>query len=62
VDEANEAPGRSGNDEARGVTVDGSGNIYIVGETESDLDGNANAGAGTYDILLVKYSPDGVKQ
>jgi hypothetical protein len=52
--------GTSGDDEGYGVAVDGSGNIYIAGITNGNLDGNTNAGG--YDTFWARYSPDGVKQ
>ena len=52
--------GTSTIDFAYGVAVDGSGNVYITGETSGDLDGNSNTGMN--DIFLVKYDPAGVKQ
>ena len=48
------------NDFGLGVTVDASGNIYVVGGTSGNLDGNVSAGAS--DMFLVKYSSSGVKQ
>jgi len=47
-------------DKAQGVATDTSGNIYIVGGTGGDLDGNSNSGLG--DIFLVKYNNSGIKQ
>ena len=47
--------GGTGFDDAQGITVDGSGNVYITGRTSS-------AGSGSYDILIVKYNIDGVIQ
>ncbi len=43
-----------------GVSVDGSGNVYVAGDTYGDLDGNTNAGLG--DMFLVKYDTGGNKQ
>jgi len=42
------------------VTIDGSGNIYVTGNTDSGRDGNTNA--GERDIFLMKVGPDGTKQ
>ena len=51
--------GTSLDDEAYGVAVDGSRNIYVTGYTYGGLDGNANAGGS--DLFLTKYAPDGTK-
>ena len=47
-------------DSGDSVTTDSSGNIYVTGNTEGDLDGNTSSGGK--DIFLVKYNSDGVKQ
>ena len=52
--------GTSSADYGKGVTIDSSDNIYVTGSTDGGLDGNTNS--GNYDIFLVKYSSDGVKQ
>ena len=52
--------GTSGNDQANGVAVDSSGNVYAAGFTGGDLDGNTNSGG--QDLFVVKYNSDGVKQ
>ena len=49
--------GTSGQDESLGVTIGGSGGIYITGLTYGDLDGNSNAGEG--DAFLTKYDAEG---
>jgi hypothetical protein len=46
-------------DEARGVAVDGSGNVFISGMTRGGLDGNTNAGG--QDLFLIKYDADGTR-
>ena len=51
--------GSSGTDDAEGITVDGSGNIYITGRTYGDLAG-PNQGAG--DAFIVKYDSGGTLQ
>ena len=43
-----------------GVTVDSSDNIYVTGTTYGGLDGNTNS--GNFDIFLMKFNSDGVKQ
>jgi len=53
--------GGTGNESGSGVAVDGSGNIYVVGTTTADLDGQTFSG-GTYDAFLTKYNSSGTKQ
>jgi hypothetical protein len=43
-----------------GVATDSSGNVYVLGNTNGDLDGNTNA--GYRDIFVVKYNSSGTKQ
>lgn len=52
--------GSSAEDVGWGIAVDLSGNIFVAGSTDGDLDGNANA--GNYDMFLVKYNTSGEKQ
>ena len=52
--------GTSSDDRVNGVTTDSSGNIYVTGYTEGELDGNTNSGGE--DIILVKYNSSGTKQ
>jgi len=52
---------RTSSDElANGVATDSSGNVYVTGFTRGGLDGNSSA--GSYDLFVVKYDSDGVKQ
>jgi len=53
--------GSSSSDFAWDVTVDSSDNIYVTGFTNGSLEKNFNQGSN-YDIFLVKYNSDGVKQ
>ena len=52
--------GTSCSDLADGVATDSSGNVYVVGYTYGDLDGNTNTGAS--DLFVVKYNSSGTKQ
>jgi hypothetical protein len=49
--------GSSGDDLARSVTVDPSGNAYITGYTNGNLEGNINQGNG--DAFIAKYDSSG---
>ena len=51
--------GTGGADRGKGIAVDGSGNLYVTGYTDGELDGQPSAGG--YDIFVVKYSSDGEK-
>lgn len=46
-------------DQAEAVTIDGTGRVYVVGDTRGDLHGEANAG-GT-DVFVVRHDPDGTR-
>ncbi len=46
-------------DRAYGVSVDGSGNVYVSGYTHGGLDGNTNAGLS--DMFLTKYDSAGTR-
>ena len=50
----------SSNELGNVVTTDSSGNIYVTGWTDGDLDGNTSSGES--DIFLVKYNSSGTKQ
>ena len=45
---------------ATDVTTDSSGNVYLTGWTEGELDGNSNS--GLHDLFVVKYNSSGMKQ
>jgi hypothetical protein len=54
--------GTSANDEARGVAVDGVGNIYVTGMTSGDLDGpgiGSDPFVGATDFFLAKFDSSG---
>ena len=51
---------QSENDEARQVTTDSDGNIFVAGLTQGDIDGQTAQGG--YDGYLMKFSPDGQKR
>lgn len=52
--------GTLGADECAALQVDGSGNAWLAGNTDDQLDGNTNAGEA--DILLMKIDGSGVHQ
>lgn len=52
--------GTAGADTGLGIVADSGGNIFVVGSTGGNLDGNINAGLD--DVFLVKYNASGVKQ
>lgn len=49
--------GSAGDDAANAVALDSGGNIYVVGETTGNLDGNVNSGMRDY--FIVKYDSSG---
>src|SRR5690606_11178288 len=57
------AVGGTNTDELHGIAVDGSGNVYVAGYTQStsnwdaDPSGNANnvASSGSFDMFIAKY-------
>jgi hypothetical protein len=52
--------GTNGWDAGNGIAVDGSGNVYVTGETLGRVGGNPSAGGR--DIFVVKYSSTEVKE
>ena len=52
--------GTSGNDRISDIILDTSDNIFVVGRTEGDLEGNTNT--GMVDIFLMKFNSNGVLQ
>ncbi len=52
--------GTSSDDRGQGVSVDASGNAYVIGYSEGAFDGKTNS--GKEDMFLVKYDTSGVKQ
>jgi hypothetical protein len=44
---------------AFGLAVDATGVAYVVGSTWDDIDGNQHL--GYYDLLVIKYAPDGTR-
>ncbi|HEX7540068.1 MAG TPA: SBBP repeat-containing protein, partial [Syntrophales bacterium] len=51
--------GGTGSDVATGMAVDTSGNVYITGNTNADLDGQTNAGG--HDLFVMKYDSSGTR-
>lgn len=51
--------GTSSWDQGNSVSVDSGGSIFVTGYTYGSLDGNTNA--GSEDIFLTKWNPDGTK-
>ncbi len=49
-------PGTPQYDEAESITVDGTGNVYVVGWTEGALGGSNK---GSADPFVIKFAPDG---
>jgi len=51
--------GTTGHEVAEDIATDSSGNAYVTGWTDGNLDGNINA--GSYDLFLTKYDTNGNK-
>ena len=50
-------------DYGRGVTVDSSDNIYVIGETSGEFDNNTKFGmSNDEDVFLMKFNSSGLKQ
>ena len=52
--------GTASNDQATSVAIDAAGNVFVAGYTTGGLDGNVSA--GSTDLIVVKYGPDGRKR
>ena len=52
--------GTATNDGGNNIATDASGNVYVAGNTDGALDGQASAGG--YDVFVAKYDTNGVKQ
>lgn len=53
--------GTTGYDEAKAITVDQDGNIYVAGQVSASLDNQPYVG-GSHDIVVMKYNSLGVRQ
>lgn len=51
--------GTTSMDGATAVNLDDNGNVYLVGDTSGDLDGNLHTGA--QDFFIMKFGPDGTE-
>ncbi len=52
--------GSSGQDNGYCITSDSSGNVYVTGDAQGELDGNTHDGVSN--LFVVKYNSSGVKQ
>ena len=53
--------GSSAADQGAGVSVDGQGNVYLVGNTASNLPGVPETNLGLRDAFIAKYDTDGTQ-
>lgn len=53
--------GTADNEIAKGIAVDGAGNVYITGATSGSLE-EGYTNKGEYDIILIKYDTNGTKK
>jgi hypothetical protein len=53
--------GSAGNDACRDIAADGSGNIYVIGESADTWGTPINAYSGMNDVFIVKLSPTGAR-
>ena len=51
--------GTGNDDDAGGIAIHSSGDIYLTGFTGGELDGNSTL--GNKDVFLIKYNPSGTK-
>ncbi len=57
--------GTAGSDVAKSISIDATGDVYIAGHTEGDLDLGVDSGEDPYklpDLFLVKYDKDGIRK
>ncbi len=54
--------GSAENDESKDVSIDSSGNIYVVGYTKGSFDGETNPSNGVSSLCITKFNNNGAKQ
>lgn len=52
--------GSESEESAESVTIDSDGNVYVVGSTQGDMDGNNNI--GDFDVCVIKFDASGLKE